>query len=88
MSAVDKVVIAPVEKILGAIPLGEYPMGRAAWGGILGGTFAFVVRPSVSFHEDGTPREWIMLDSKNPEASIMPWWAWIVLPASFLGVFV
>ena len=88
MSSVDEVVIAPVEKILGTLPFGTYPLGRAALTAGAGATFAFMVRPSVSFHDDGTPREWILLDQSNPQATIFPWWAWSVLPGVFFGIFV
>lgn len=88
MSSVDEAVIVPIEKMLGALPFGEYPLGRAALMSAAGAGFVYVVRPSVSFHVDGSPRPWILADSTNPDAAIIPWWAWVALPGVFFGIFV
>lgn len=80
--------LTPVERALCMVPMCGTPIGRAAVFGSLGASVAYFVRPSMSFKEDGTPREWILLDPKNPESTLFPWWAYIVVPASLFAVFV
>lgn len=87
MSDVDAIIVAPLEKAMLMLPLGGYPVGRAFWGAAMGGAVMHYVRPSVAFEPDGTPKPWIVMDPDNPEAAIFPWWAFVVMPAVFFGVF-
>jgi hypothetical protein len=88
MSDIDKAIMTPIEAVVGKLPLGNYPAGRALWGAGIGGAIVFGVKPSFMFNEDGTEKPWIVFDSSNPDATIFPWWAGIVTPALLLGVFV
>lgn len=80
--------LTPVESMLVNVPLCNTPLGRAAVFGSLGAGVAYFVRPSMSFKADGTPKEWILLAPSDPEATLLPWWAYIVTPAVLFGVFV
>jgi hypothetical protein len=79
-------IITPVEQVVGALPLGQSPIGRVVLGLGLGISIAYFVRPSMSFYPDGRPRPWILTDSKNVEGTIFPYWAYPLVPAILLGV--
>lgn len=81
-------VITPIEGILLQIPGAATPLGRVAVFGGAGAAFAYWVRPSVSFDESGQPKPWIVTDSKNPNATLFPYWAWFVVPATLFGVLI
>lgn len=80
--------LTPIEDLMMNIPGAQTPMGRMLVFGGAGTAFAYAVRPSMSFFEDGSPRPWIITDSKNPQATLFPYWAYTVLPALVFGVFV
>lgn len=86
-AAVDGL-MTPLERVVGSLPLCSSPLGRAAVFASLGGSFAYVVRPTMSFLPDGRPREWILVDRSNPEATLFPYWGYILVPAVLFGVFV
>lgn len=88
MSDVDRAIITPIENVVGALPLGRYPAGRALWGAAAGGAIVFGLKPDFMFTSTGAERPWIFFEPKNPEATIFPWWAGIAVPALLLGVFV
>lgn len=88
MTEVDKAVIVPIERALAALPFGGSPLGRAAITAAMGGAIAYYVRPSVSFDENGQPRPWILIDQQNPNATIFPWQAWVVVPGILFGIFI
>jgi hypothetical protein len=80
-------VIAPVEQAFLSLPFGSSPAGRVLLAGGVGSAFAYFVRPSVSFNKDGNPRPWILFDSRNPEATFFPYWAFFVVPGAVCGLF-
>jgi hypothetical protein len=80
-------VIAPVEQAFCALPFGHTAAGRVVLAGGAGVALAYAVRPSVSFDTHGNPRPFILFDSKNPEATIFPYWAWFVVPGVVCGLF-
>lgn len=88
MSEVDKAIVAPIEQVLGSLPLGEYAAGRAAVCATLAGATLYFVRPRVCFNEDGSARPWILLDQNNPQATIMPWYAVVGLTGIITGIFI
>ena len=88
MSDIDRAIMTPIESVIGALPLGQYPAGRAIWGAGIGGAVVFGLKPELMFKADGSERPWIVFESQNPEATIFPWWAGIAVPAVLLGVFV
>lgn len=79
---------AAIESLLMSVPGAHTPLGRAALFGGAGGAFAYVVRPSLSFKANGAPRSWIVTNGNDPEATLFPWWAWIVVPGALFSVFV
>lgn len=80
--------LTPVESLLTAIPLGSSPAGRIVLFGGGGIALAYALRPSLSFDEKGKPRPWIVFDPSNVEATAFPYWAYGVVPALLMGVFV
>lgn len=80
-------VITPIESLFIKLPLGGSPLGRMVLAGGAGAAVAYYGRPAMSFNKDGTPKPWILLDARNPDAAVFPWWAYIVLPAVTFGVF-
>lgn len=87
MEPVDNV-LAPVESIFASLPLGSTPLGRAVLLGGAGGAVAYAARPSFAFFADGTPRNWILTNRNDPEATLFPYWAFVVLPAVIGGIFI
>ncbi len=81
-------VCAPIESILGSIPLCSTPLGRVAVFGGLGGATAYVIKPSMSFNDDGSAKPWILFDPSNPQAAIFPSWAFFLVPALIFGVLI
>lgn len=75
-----------LERGFAALPFGTSPIGRIVLCGGAGAAYAVAMRPSLSFDDKGAPRPWIFLDSKNPEATVWPWWAYAVVPAVLFGV--
>jgi hypothetical protein len=88
MTDVDRSIMNPIESVLSMVPGASGPIGRTVIGGGIGGTYAFVAKPSVSFTADGAARPWILINSSDPEGTIFPWWAWIVVPATVFGVLI
>ena len=80
--------LAGIEQILVNIPLCSTPAGRAFVFGAAGGSVAYFVRPAFSFNADGTPRPWILTNSGDANATLFPYWAWVVLPGVLFSVFV
>lgn len=68
--------------------LGRTIAGRMIVFGAAGGAFAHLVRPSMSFDAQGNPRPWILLDANNPDATMFPAAAYVVVPAVLFGMFV
>ena len=87
MEPVDNT-LAPIESVFASLPLGSTPMGRVLLCGVIGGAIAYAVRPSFSFRADGTPRNWILTNRDDPEATLFPYWAFVALPAIIGGVFI
>jgi hypothetical protein len=81
-------VLAPIEDLLMNIPGCSTPIGRIAVFGGGGAAFAYAVRPSISFTDAGVARPWILMDARNPEATLMPAWMWGFLPAALFGIFI
>ena len=71
-----------------SVPGGATPMGRVMVFSTAGTAFAYLVRPSMSFNEDGSAKPWIVTDANNPNATLFPYWAYTVLPGLLFGVFV
>lgn len=78
--------MSPLERLFMQIPLGNTALGRSLIGMGAGAAIVYGVKPNVSFFPNGAPRPWIFTDSKNPEATIFPWWAFIVVPGALFGV--
>lgn len=87
MTDVDKALISPIEKLLASNPITAEPAGRAVVGMALGGALAFGLKPGVSFNSDGSTRPWILTDSKAPNATLLPYWAWVAVPGVLFGLF-
>lgn len=79
---------AAIESLLMSVPGAQTPLGRAALFGGAGMAVAYFVRPSLSFKPSGAPRSWIVTNGNDPEATLFPWWAWIVVPGALFSVFV
>jgi hypothetical protein len=90
-STFDTLLIDPLEHGLDAIGLmqGEYaPAKRTLAGAAVGAAFVWGVKPRLAWSKDGkTLRPW-SLTSKDPDATIVPWWAMVAIPAILLGVFI
>lgn len=80
-------VLAPIESIVGSLPMCSTPFGRALVFGGAGTAFAFAVKPSVSFKEDGSVKPFILFAPDDLDASVFPYWAWGVVPAVIFGIF-
>lgn len=78
--------MAGVESMLMSVPGASTPLGRIAIFGGLGTAIAYFVRPSMSFNEDGSAKPWIIFDSANASATLMPYWAYTLVPAVLMGV--
>ncbi len=87
MSDIDQAIVAPIEELLSKIPLMEYPSARAAAAGGLGYLIASTVKPSVSYDKNGNQRPWMLTDPDAADATLFPWWAWIVVPGAIFGIF-
>jgi len=87
MTDVDKAIISPLERILASNPLTASPIGRACAGMAVGGAIAFGLKPSVSFNADGSTRPWVLTDSKAPNPTLLPYWAWVLVPGVIFGLF-
>jgi len=81
-------VMTPLEELVNMVPGTSTPLGRVAVFGLAGTTFAYAVRPEMSFNKDGSARPWIVFDSKNPEATLFPYWAYGLVPAVLFGIFI
>ena len=79
---------ATIENLLLMVPGGATPIGRAAIFGAAGGAFAYFVRPSASFKPDGTPKEWILTNQNDPDATLFPYWAYVIVPGVIFGVLI
>ncbi len=90
MSSADPIhnPLAGIEQLLLKVPGAATPVGRVAIFGGAGAAYAYNMRPSISFHADGSPRPWILMDSNNAEATLFPYWAWFVVPGAIFGVFI
>lgn len=80
-------VVAPVEQAFLALPFGGSPVGRVVLAGGAGAALAYFLRPSVSFDAHGNARPWILFDSRNPDATVFPYWAYFVVPGAVCGLF-
>jgi len=80
-------IVAPIERLFLALPMGSSPLGRTLLAGGTGLGLAYALRPSFSFDAKGKPRPWIVFDQRNPEATIFPLWAFFVVPGLIFGVF-
>ncbi len=77
-----------IEELLYQIPGASTPLGRIAIFGGAGAAIAYGTKPSISFHDDGTARPWILMDAKNPQSTLFPHWMWVVLPGVLFGVLI
>lgn len=87
MTDIDKALISPIERVLASNPITAVPAGRAAAGMVLGGAIAFGLKPSVSFNPDGSTRPWVLTDSRAPNPTLLPYWAWVLVPGVVFGLF-
>lgn len=46
-----------------------------------------LVRPSISYHEDGTEREFFLF-SEDVDSTYVPWWSLPIASAVIIGLFV
>lgn len=80
--------ISTLESLLLNVPGCATPIGRVVVLGGAGAAVAYYVRPSVSFHADGSPRPFIVTHPHDPESTLFPWWAYAVVPSLLFGVFI
>ena len=80
-------VVAPIERLFLALPMGGSPLGRTILAGGAGLAVAYGLRPSISFDKQGKPRPFILFDQRNPEATLFPAWAYFVVPGVIFGLF-
>lgn len=89
MQDVNDLILDPIERGVGMLPLGEYPAGRALWGGAIGGGLVFLFKPEIMFDKKtGHARPWVLTNPKAKNATIFPWPAAVLIPAVVLGVFI
>ena len=90
-SSLDTWILDPVENGLDAVGLmqGQYaPAKRTLAGAALGAAIVWGIRPGICWSKDGkTLRPW-SLTSKDADATPLPWWAIVAMPAVLLGVFI
>lgn len=87
---VDDVLLDPIEGILDSVGLMEgelAPIKRFVVGGAIGAGIVFGAKPSLAFTADGQLRPWSVL-SDDANATPVPWWFMVGLPAVVLGVFI
>lgn len=80
--------LSGIEQLLMGIPGANTPGGRIAVFGGLGGAFAYFVKPDMTFFPNGSPRPWIVMDANNPNATLFPYWAYVIVPAVAFGFFI
>jgi len=91
---IDNLIIKPIEGTMAMLPYGNSPIGRMVWAGGAGTAFAYLVKPDISFFgpEDfRQPKLWSLTapaGTNSAQLTIFPAWAWTVVPAVLLGVFV
>lgn len=59
---------------LGLMSGSAAPARRLVFGAILGGGITYLVKPTVSFRQDGMPRPWVLSSPDAPDKTAMPWW--------------
>lgn len=79
-------ITAPIENLVMMIPGTSTPVGRAAIFGGLGAGIAFGTKPDFSFKQDGTPRPWIITNPGDKEATMFPYWAYVLVPGFIFSV--
>lgn len=89
-SAIDSVILDPVENALDAVGLMQGPFApvkRTVVGGAIGAGIVFGLQPALAFNEDGSLRPW-SLTSSEPDATPVPWWLMVAFPAFVLGILI
>lgn len=87
MSDAENAILKPLEDIVGAIPGGKYPMGRAIIFGGVGGLYMYYAKPRVSFTEQGVARPWVLMHPNADDSTWFPYWMWIVVPGALASYF-
>lgn len=92
---IDNLIIKPIEGTMAMLPYGNSPIGRMVWAGGAGTAFAYFVKPDISFYDtpagERLPKLWSLTapaGTGSGQLTIFPVWAWTVVPALLLGVFV
>jgi len=77
-----------MDSLLASIGLGSELMRFLAFGG-LASIFEWVLKPSISFLADGSPRPWrIPFSNENPEDStLLPWWLVAIITGGAAALF-
>ncbi len=91
MSALDTIVLSPIEGALDAVGLMRgptAPLMRAVVGAGIGAGISYGLRPEISFRADGSPRPWVVTDSGAPDATLIPHWMPSFAGAVFLGILI
>jgi hypothetical protein len=81
--------MSAIVNILVSLGLGS-PISRAMVGAAIGFAYQSIIRPSISYYDENTPRPFILLmDGQNyEEGTYMPWWGWPVGGAVVFGMFI
>lgn len=61
----------------------ESPFRRFIFGALCGTSFLFIVKPRISVNQDNTYKSFLF----GENSTFFPWWAWIILPALSLSLF-
>lgn len=56
---------------------------RFVFGALLGSGIVYLVKPTVCFRADGTPRPWALLEPNAADKTALPWW----MPGAAFGFF-
>ena len=93
METLDNLIIDPLESVfdsVGAMQGELAPVKRMAIGAAVGYAIAYGVKPSVAFDEHGVPRPFAgtATAGQKDNATWLPYWAIIGIPAVVFGVFI
>lgn len=90
MSSAVESVYGPVESFFVLLGLTS-PVSRALFGIGIGVAFAFLVKPSVSYNADGTPKKFSWFapaDAPKDTLTKFPWYFYPVVLGLLFGLFV
>lgn len=83
------IIIDPLENMFDSMGMMEgasAPLKRAAFGAAVGYGITYTWHPAVAFDEGGKPRPWKATDPDAPDATWVPAWMLVILPAVIFSV--